>query len=355
VLEKATQRLVEMHEDRVLEYMVETPSAGPKITESPGDNISSCSSEKHPDNIKQHRHRFPEGTAEIAHIEECDPYLSPDTMDRIVQMGRNSPGSRPGRLYAGPPVGYIPADQPGGPRDLPPDRYNCPVAGCRLPSGPTREGYNRRTLGSHIRLSHGGPDRMGEVRQGVRERVMALRFERARQGVGPAARAFPEAGDPVAGLQRQTDGLVRDMDEIRGWEHSRRFAVPTTTSPFQTRRAGPDFSRQPAQEGGDVVVQGEGAEEERGSGSPASRIPRTNCFACQRDECSLHSREEVRSPHQQDGAGGSLTSQRLREASRVKCPRSVGPRGCRRLGPSRNGLNKGHCDLGWGGNSMDVD
>ncbi|ROW05321.1 hypothetical protein VSDG_00098 [Cytospora chrysosperma] len=200
-------------------------------------------------------------------------------MDRIVQMGRNSPGSRPDRLYAGPPVGYIPADQPGGPRDLPPDRYNCPVSGCRLPSGSARGGYNRRSLGSHIRLSHGGPDRMGEVRQRVRERVVALRLERARQGVGPAARVCPEAGDPVTGLQRQTDGLVRDMDEIRGWEHSRRFAVPTTTSPSQTRRVGPDCSRQPARGGGDFVVQGEGAEEERGSVSPASGISRTNRFA----------------------------------------------------------------------------
>lgn len=328
--------------------MVETPSAGPTITESPEDNIPSCSSEKHPDNIKQHRHRFPEGTAEISHLEECDPHLSPETMDRIVQMGRNSPGSRPERLYAGPPVGYIPADQPGGPRDLPSDRYNCPAADCRLPSGPTRDGYDRRSLGSHIRLSHGGPDRMGEVRQRVRERVMALRFERARQGVGPAARVCPEAGDPVAGLQRQTDDLVRDMDEIKGWEHSRRFAVPTTpkASSFQTRRVGRYCSRQPAREGGDVVVQGESAEEERGSISPTAGISRTNRFARQRDECSLHSREEARSPQKQYGAGGSLTSQRLREASRVKSPRSVGPRGCRLLGPSRNGLNKGHCDLG---------
>lgn len=314
-----------------------------------------CSFENPPGNIKLDRNPFPDGTAELAYIDECRPYLSPESTDRIVLMGKNSPGSRPQGLYAGPPVGYIPADQPGGPRDFPPDRYNCPVTDCRLPSGAAREGYNRKSLGFHIRLSHGGPDRIGEVRQRVRERVMALRFERGHQDFGPAVRLRAEAGDPVAGLQRQVDDLVRDMDEIRGWKHSHRFAIPTTVPLFPARRAGPGGSRQPAREEDDVV-HGSGAEEGQGSGSPASRAPRANRFARRRDECSLHSREEARSPQKSDGAGGSLTDGRLQEAGRVKSPRSVGSHGCRRLGPSRDELDKGQrCALGWGGNGMDID
>ncbi|ROW09837.1 hypothetical protein VMCG_02525 [Cytospora schulzeri] len=331
-MEKALQIPVEEHKDEAIKYKVETPSADPPApfqasssvaeyeTSEPSEGNNSSFLGNPPDNGRQHRCPSPGYTAELAYVNECRPYLSLENMDRIILMGRNSPGSRPAGSYAGPPLSYIPSDQPGGPRDLPSDCYNCPVAGCRLPSGPAREGYTRQSLALHIRLCHGGSKIMREVRRQIRERILAVRFERD-QEIGPTVRIPTEADDPKIDLQRQTDNLIRDLDEIREWEHSRRFVVPNDVAFFSERRVRLAEIRQPPS-GGDEVMQDDGVKEGQRSGSPTSR-PRANRFARRKDDCSLHSREATRSPQNSDVAG-SLTHQRLQEASRIKSPSSVG-------------------------------
>ncbi|KUI68546.1 hypothetical protein VM1G_04412 [Cytospora mali] len=174
----------------------------------------------------------PDDTTEVAGSGDYLPRLSPETMDRIVQMGRNSPGSKPEALSSGPPVSYIPADHPGGPRDLPSGWYRCPVIDCQLPFGPANEGYDRGGLARHIDLSHRGPDEMWDARDQIRQRVMDLRFE---QGRG-LSRTL-NSGSVAHGFYQEIDELVSFLDEIRELEDSRRFVVPQVVQFSSVRNA----------------------------------------------------------------------------------------------------------------------
>ena len=63
------------------------------------------------------------------------PEMSPEAFHHIRDPGQNSPGTHPPEHWAYPPVSFIPATSPSGPRELAPDRYNCPVRGCPNPHG----------------------------------------------------------------------------------------------------------------------------------------------------------------------------------------------------------------------------
>lgn len=304
---------MEMQNENAQGYMVdsEAPSsvAGNETAESIGGNGALCSIENPPGNIGQNRHPLLDNMAVLGYFDDSHSYLPQETLDRILLRGRNSPGSRPEGLYAGPPVGYIPADQPGGPCELPPDRYGCPVSGCRHPFGLAREGYGRTSLGFHIRVSHGGSDKMWEVIQQVRDRVMALRFER---DFCPAMGVFAGSNGPV-------NDLVRDLDEIREWEQARRFVVPDTALFSSARRARLAEYRR-------LALGGDDAEEGQVSGLLPFQF-RTKRYASQSNVRALHSREQTCSP-QTSRVARSLTKERLLERCRVEAPTSV-EHGCR--------------------------
>lgn len=270
-------------------------------------------------------------------------------MDRIVQMGMNSPGSRPEGCYTGPPVGYIPADQPGGPRDLPPDRYSCPFTGCHGPFGPGSEGYSRRSLGFHIRLPHGGADKMWEVRLQVREHVMALRLDHERH-LGPTSRICAEADDPMADFQRQMDTLISDLDKIREWEYVRRFIIPKQEPWDSVRRVRLNGLRLPLSEL-DGGFQGDCAEE---GGSSLPSQSRLNRIARERVVSSPNSRDESHSPKESGGNISPLDISADPGGKTYRSPRSVG-RSRRRDCCSPEKLDQEHRELRRGGNSMTVD
>lgn len=269
--------------------------------------------ENPPGNIGQYQDTFFAATPELDYSDDddCHSDLPQETMDRILLMGRNSPGSRPERPHAGPPVGYIPADQPGGPRELLPGRYGCPLSGCLHPFGLLKGGYDRTSLGFHIRLDHGGPHMIREATHQARDRVMALRFERD--------------FCPVM-VHAATDGLmadlVRDLEEIREWEHSRRFIIPDTALFNSTRRAWMDRLHRLDFEENSAKAEGQGI----GVTPPSARTRRP---ARRRDEHARHSREET-CPPRKPSVASSLTSQRLSKIGHIESLTSVS-HGCRGL------------------------
>lgn len=344
--------LMTIHEAKAHEYMLgkvpavsedSSSAAEDEDTESSGPS-SSPRSINDPSGDNQ-RHHSPHGMTESAFTDEGLRHPSPDTVRRIIQMGRNSPGSRSERRYTAPPVSYIPADQPNGPRQLPPDRYSCPLTGCHCPLGAEKEGYDRKGLGYHILLSHGGSDNMLEVRQQVRDRVMALRSECGR-GVGATGSPFWRSHRSTFDLQLQMDGLVRDLDEIREWEHTRRFIVPPSSWGTWI-----EFNQLRQSEEDEFARENHANEYQCGFSSPF--LPRVNPFARQGGKPSHQSKEEIR-VQQELELCHSMTVQRRFEAIHVQSPRSAGHGFCP-VNSSQDNLDTGHCELNLGGNSMDID
>lgn len=149
--------------------------------------------------------------------------------DYIYESGINSPGTRPHYDWADRPVGYVPAGWPTGPRDLPSGHYICPHEGCENPVGKTEsgEGYSRTTLGPHI-LTHGEY----KVRSAVRDRVMGLRHAQGlRLGDGEYSPDYYSSRIP-GDLQRVTDDLIRDLEELQDWEQSDRVVHRSPPDPM---------------------------------------------------------------------------------------------------------------------------
>ncbi|KUI56894.1 hypothetical protein VP1G_04223 [Cytospora mali] len=314
-LEADHQTPLKFHESGVFEYSVGNSSASPEVPFPTAEDrtMKSRGGGSPPRSFEIP----PDDTTEDAGSGDYLPRLSPETMDRIVQMGRNSPGSKPELLSTGPPVSYIPADHPGGPRDLPSGRYRCPVIECYLPFGPANEGYDRGSLAHHIDWSHRGPDEMWDAREQIRARLMDLRFE---QGRG-LSRTL-NGGRVAHGFYQEIDELIGFLDEIRELEDSRRFVVPQVVQFSSVRNTVLKRWRLPPDEDevGEGGGQGEGGRGGRGGGGgwPTSR-PRANRFMRRRDEGSLRSRERACSPRASSGVS-SLAYQRIWEASRVKSP-----------------------------------
>lgn len=148
--------------------------------------------------------------------------------DAIGELGRNSPGSRLDDTWADPPVSYVPASWPTGPRELAPGRYTCPYKGCEHPVGPraSDEGYSRTTLAAHV-ATHSDYDSTYKsiygLRWRVRERVRELRCA-LRRDPGDEAEDYLldyDYNEPDR-LQQETDELILDLEEIREWEDSGR-------------------------------------------------------------------------------------------------------------------------------------
>ncbi|KAL1874459.1 hypothetical protein Daus18300_003477 [Diaporthe australafricana] len=150
----------------------------------------------------------------------------PDPWERIYESGVNSPGTMLPDSWKDPPVGYVPATWPTGPRDLPSGHYTCPIEGCKNPVGPSEsdQGYIRTTLGPHI-LSHAGDTKkhifVDDLRLAVRRRVVALR----RDMECPAEdviNMFYYRGDAISSVQAKVDDMITDLAELRNWEQSSR-------------------------------------------------------------------------------------------------------------------------------------
>lgn len=171
-----------------------------------------------------------EGENTQYYYDDDDEFLLPgetsEEDDPIVELGRNSPGSRLDDPWADPPVSYVPASWPTGPRELPPGRYTCPYKGCKHPVGPKEsdEGYSRTTLRAHV-ARHSDYDSaypsIYGLRRTVRERVRALRCALRRHPGDEADFVEYDRHEPDT-LQRETDELILDLEEIRDWEESSR-------------------------------------------------------------------------------------------------------------------------------------
>lgn len=297
------------HEAKAQECTVENPTAHPTAPSSVAENETAKAAGDHdvlrsidnpPGNIRLYQRAFLDENPELDSSDDCHSDLPSDSWDSIRLMGRNSPGSRPEPLYAGSPVGYIPADQPGGPRDLPSGRYSCPAVDCHFSFGLDEEGYDRRSLVTHIGTNHRRPGELREMEQQVRDRAMALRFER---DFAPTTEAYARAEGLLG-------DLIRDLDEIKEWEHARRFIVPDTALFSSSAWAWLEEKRLPG-------FEHDRAKEYQGSGLPPFR--------------SRASRPGDKSgPSQTSEVASALTFQRRLEARRVKAPTSV-DHGCRRF------------------------
>ncbi|KAI3400591.1 hypothetical protein diail_2794 [Diaporthe ilicicola] len=148
----------------------------------------------------------------------------PDIMEHILDssFGELPPGSSPSKFWKDPPVGYVPAGLPTGPRDLRFGRWVCPFEGCDRPVGPTEdgEGYDRTSLAAHV-IVHGGEKGLYELRRTVRKRVFALRYHLGRATDDIECMWYYKGG-ALDDLQAKTDDMIMDLNEIRNWEQSSR-------------------------------------------------------------------------------------------------------------------------------------
>lgn len=168
---------------------------------------------------------MPGKTVQSHYNDDFLPNFTTETMDHIVELGKSSPGSKLPEPWAEPGVSYIPATCPSGPRNLPPGHYACPSKDCphRLGKSWSGSGYTRETLRDHI-LNHGGRNGMSELRWTVRQRVMAMRRTQRRK-TNDGKIWIDATGDLDEDLQRETDDLVLDLEEIRNWEQAIRVAA----------------------------------------------------------------------------------------------------------------------------------
>ncbi|KAL2278629.1 hypothetical protein FJTKL_14347 [Diaporthe vaccinii] len=165
------------------------------------------------------------GSADIMAGETVESYYNDDSdgiPDYILEAGMRSPSARIHDDWADRPVGYVPATWPTGPRMLASGHYTCPHEGCEYPVGSTKwgNGYSRTTLAPHI-LSHG----IDRVRLAVRDRVMLMRYHQGRSRVeltSPYDYCKYVPGD----LQRATDDMILDLEELKNWEQGDRFVRP---------------------------------------------------------------------------------------------------------------------------------
>lgn len=150
--------------------------------------------------------------------------ISPRAFEYFRNLGQKSPGTAPPKPRDFPPVSFIPATSPPGPRDLAPGHYNCPVPGCpdRFGQLGRAQGYFWANLGPHIYVAHGGVCAVDSVRLQVRRRVMALRCS-LRQEMG--ALPVPCDWTDRSQLHSASWDLASDLEELRGWEQSRRVDV----------------------------------------------------------------------------------------------------------------------------------
>lgn len=124
-------------------------------------------------------------------------------------------------IWEQPPVSFVPASHPSGPRYLPPGRYGCPVAHCLHPFGHVgnEKGYWWLGLALHIYFQHGFGRGLDNVLQQVRERVWYLR---ASLGKDPEIDTFRRVHawkfNPEQDLEDGAAELEMDMEEIREWE-----------------------------------------------------------------------------------------------------------------------------------------
>lgn len=168
-----------------------------------------------------------------------DPEEVKKSIEPIVEMDTDSPGSRPEDRWAEPPVGHVPASWPTGPQYLAPGRYMCPQKGCEDRVGPedSDDGYTRETLGPHIITSHGGDDGLDDLRSAVRTRSNHLRRAQGRRERRDVTPVFFSRLSNSRGIQGAVDDLVKDLEEIRDWErqgkHPPRLWFPDT---FALRR-----------------------------------------------------------------------------------------------------------------------
>ncbi|KAK7738945.1 hypothetical protein SLS63_002282 [Diaporthe eres] len=141
----------------------------------------------------------------------------------ISELGMRSPSARIHDDWADRPVGYVPATWPTGPRMLASDHYTCPHEGCEYPVGPTKwgHGYSRTTLGPHI-VSHG----VSDVREAVRDRVMSMRHRLGRSRADITSSPYDYSRFVPGDLQRATDDLIVDLEELKDWEQGDRFVRP---------------------------------------------------------------------------------------------------------------------------------
>lgn len=165
--------------------------------------------------------------------------ISPQSSEHFRKLGRNSPGTAPRDPKNFPPVSFIPATSPLGPRNLAPAHYNCPVPGCsdRFGQLGRAKGYFWVTLGPHIFVAHGEGPAVDAARLMVRRRVMALRCSLA-QPMGTA----PEPCDWTdrSQLHRASWELACDLEELKLWERSWRVDCPRLRAKIPTSGASGD-------------------------------------------------------------------------------------------------------------------
>ncbi|KAG6366526.1 hypothetical protein INS49_000703 [Diaporthe citri] len=209
--------------------------------------------------------------------------------DYILEAGMRSPGSRFHDFWADRPVGYVPAYWPTGPRKLPSGHYTCPHEGCEHPVGQTEsgDGYSRTTLGPHI-VSHG----LYDVREAVRDRVRAMRHVQGRN-MDDVVNPYEYYSHIPGHLQRVTDELILDLEELKNWEQSDRFVRPFVALPMTN---GNSFHRSPRDEKHDPHEAAEEADDESVPHQNPNRF-RNNRFRQARGASSgMRREEEDRSP-----------------------------------------------------------
>lgn len=150
--------------------------------------------------------------------------MPPRAFEYFVDLNQNSPGTVRPQPQAFPPVSFVPAASPLGPCDLAPGHYNCPVPGCpdRFGQLGRAQGYFWANLCSHISVAHGGIPAVDAARLEVRRRVMSLRCL-----PGNEIDAVPRPGNGTdrSQLHSASWDLASDLEELRGWERSRRAHV----------------------------------------------------------------------------------------------------------------------------------
>lgn len=156
--------------------------------------------------------------------------LSPDQFPYIhalvKDLGVHSADGSSVGPWANTPVSYISSEHPLGPRELAPGHYACPYPGCVEAFGlfGQLDGYIGRSLVQHVYRRHGTGTAVDLMSLGLQTRVMELRREQGKTDLG--GYRLPRAWiDPGRDLVHASVGIIRDLEEIRAWELSRRFSL----------------------------------------------------------------------------------------------------------------------------------